>query len=81
MSSAVAREFTTFDAAAEGERQARAGLKVGTTVELRGLQSKPHLNGRQGIVTALSDDSARIQVTLYGESVPLSVKTSNLLRP
>ena len=77
VSSAVAKEFTHFDAAGSE----RAGLKAGTRVELHGLQGKPQLNGKQGVVTALSADSERIQVTLWGEGVPISVKAANLLRP
>lgn len=57
-------------------------LCVGARVELVGLQRRPALNGRTGVVLSLSTaDGGRCRVQLEGEEEDLSVRPENLCAP
>ena len=54
-------------------------ISKGTRVELRGLQAKPELNGRRGVVVKFVSSSRRCRVELDEDGEAFSLKAENLL--
>ena len=55
-------------------------IPIGARVELRGLQAKPELNGRRGVVVKFVSSTERYRVQLDGEGGrEFSLKAENLL--
>jgi aminoglycoside phosphotransferase len=62
------------------ETQPPPTIPIGARVELRGLQAKPELNGRRGVVVKFVGSSGRYRVQLVDEeSGEFSLKAENLL--
>ena len=53
-------------------------LPAGTHVELHGLQAKPELNGRRGVITKFVASSGRYSVQLDDDGSKIKVKPENL---
>ena len=54
-------------------------IPIGTRVELHGLQAKPELNGRRGVVVKFTGSSGRYRVQLDGEGGgEFSLKRENI---
>merc|ERR1711965_756061 len=56
-----------------------AAITIGTRVELRGLQAKPELNGRRGVVVKFVGSSGRYRVELDDGGEQFSLKAESLL--
>ena len=68
----LARLRTSSSASNEGH-----GPLSGPRVELHGLQARPELNGRGGVVGRLNATSGRYSVTLADGSGPFDLKAQN----
>ena len=66
-------------AAASAGSPPPSAIPIGARVELRGLQAKPELNGRRGVVVKFVSSSGRYRVQLDGEGgEAFSLKAENL---
>ena len=61
------QEKQSSAAAAESISSPRPSIPIGARVELRGLQAKPELNGRRGVVVKFVGSTGRYRVQLDGE--------------
>ena len=59
-------------------RPPSSSIPIGARVELRGLQAKPELNGRRGVVVKFVSSSGRHRVQLDEGGEAFSLKAENL---
>ena len=78
---AMAEHLGTRSVNDQPARLSSSTIPIGTTVELRGLQAKPELNGQRGVVTEFIASTGRCSVQMESGGEPLSIKPHNMKAP